>query len=120
MMRFSTLTRVLLCIALAAALPGCKTVGGWFGDGKEERIETLEVEQLYAEAKDALRAGHYGDAQRYYGRLIARFPFGPYNEQAQLELAYAQYKAGKPDDATSTIDRFIRTYPRHAHIDYAY
>ena len=120
MMRFSTLTRVLLCIALAAALPGCKTVGGWFGDGKEERIETLAVEQLYAEAKDALRAGHYGDAQRYYGRLIARFPFGPYNEQAQLELAYAQYKAGKPDDATSTIDRFIRTYPRHAHIDYAY
>jgi outer membrane protein assembly factor BamD len=67
-----------------------------------------------------MRDGHYGEAQRYFGRLVARFPYGAYNEQAQLEMAYAQYKSGKPDDATSTIDRFIRTYPRHAHIDYAY
>jgi outer membrane protein assembly factor BamD len=27
---------------------------------------------------------------------------------------------GKQEDATSSIDRFIRTYPRHPHIDYAY
>jgi outer membrane protein assembly factor BamD len=31
-----------------------------------------------------------------------------------------QYKLGKPDDATASIDRFIKTYPRHPHIDYAY
>src|SRR3546814_14771383 len=40
--------------------------------------------------------------------------------QAQLDLAYAQYKAGKPDDAVSTLNRFIRTFPTHKHIDYAY
>ena len=108
------------CVALALSLPGCKTVGGWFGGDKEERTETLEVEQLYAEAKESMREGDYSEAQRYYTRLIARFPFGPYSEQAQLELAYVQYKIGKPEDATSTIDRFIRTYPRHRHIDYAY
>jgi outer membrane protein assembly factor BamD len=120
MMRLSTLSRILLCVALVVALPGCKTVGGWFGKDKDEKTETLDVEQLYDEAKGSLRDGHYGEAQRYYTRLIARFPFGPYNEQAQLDLAYAQYKSGKPDDATATIDRFIRTYPRHRHIDYAY
>ena len=120
MMRLPNLFRFVLCVALVLALPGCKTVGGWFGGDKEERTETLEVEQLYTEAHDAMRKGHYGDAKRYFTRLIARFPFGPYNEQAQLELAYAEYKTGKPDEATSTIDRFIRTYPRHAHIDYAY
>jgi outer membrane protein assembly factor BamD len=120
MMRLSTLSRLLLCVALVVALPGCKTVGGWFGKDKDPKTETLAVEQLYDEAHDSLRGGHYGEAQRYYTRLIARFPFGPYNEQSQLDLAYAQYKSGKPDDATSTIDRFIRTYPRHAHIDYAY
>jgi outer membrane protein assembly factor BamD len=120
MMRLSTLSRLLLCVALVVALPGCKTVGGWFGKDKDPKTETLAVEQLYDEAHDSLRGGHYGEAQRYYTRLIARFPFGPYNEQSQLDLAYAQYKAGKPDDATATIDRFIRTYPRHAHIDYAY
>ncbi len=48
------------------------------------------------------------------------FPFGPYTEQSQINLAYAQYKTDKPDDAYSTINRFIKTYPTHKHIDYAY
>lgn len=121
MMRSTGLVRLSLFLVLALALPGCKTVGGWFGkDGKEAKTETLPVETLYAEALENLHDGDYGDAQRYYGRLIARFPFGPYSEQSQLELAYVQYKLGKPEDATSSIDRFIRTYPRHPHIDYAY
>jgi outer membrane protein assembly factor BamD len=120
MMRSSVVFRFALCVALVLALPGCKTVGGWFGGDKEDKTERLEVDQLYAEAKGQLRNGGYSTAAKYYTRLIARFPFGPYSEQAQLELAYAQYKLGKPDDATATIDRFIRTYPRHAHIDYAY
>src|SRR3546814_18083815 len=55
-----------------------------------------------------------------YQRLIARFPFGPETEQAQLDLAYAQYKAGKPDAAVSTLNRFIRTFMTHTHIEYAY
>ena len=120
MMRPSTLIRFTLCVVLALSLPGCKTVGGWFGGDREDRIEKLEVEQLYSEAKENLRDGDYSSANRMYTRLIARFPFGPYSEQSQLELTYVLYKQGKPDDATAAIDRFIRTFPRHPHIDYAY
>ena len=120
MMRASLIFRLALLATLAVALPGCKTVGGWFGGDKEEKTERLEVEQLYAEAHENMLQGDFSIAHKYFSRLIARFPFGPYNEQAQLELAYTQYKIGKPDDATSTIDRFIRTYPRHRHIAYAY
>jgi outer membrane protein assembly factor BamD len=47
-------------------------------------------------------------------------PYGPYTEQAMIETAYAQYKAGKHDDAVSSIDRFIRTYPTHRNIAYLY
>lgn len=120
MMRSPGFARLTLLLVLALALPGCKTVGGWFGKHTEEKTETLPVEQLYTEAKQNLSEGDYSDANRYYTRLIARFPFGPYAEQAQLEQAYALYKVGKPEDATAAIDRFIRTYPRHPHIDYAY
>ena len=47
-------------------------------------------------------------------------PPNPYTEQSQINLAYAQYKDNKPDDAYSTINRFIKTYPTHKHVDYAY
>jgi outer membrane protein assembly factor BamD len=120
MMRSTQFLRFSLLLAVALSLPGCKTVGGWFGKDKVEETERLGVEDLYRESHDLLRSGSYAKAERYYQRLVARFPFGPYTEQATLELAYAQYKNGKPEDATSTLDRFIRTYPRHAHIDYAY
>jgi outer membrane protein assembly factor BamD len=120
MMRPTGLLRLFLLLALAISLPGCKTVGHWFGHDKDAKTETLGVEALYADAKAAMHKSHYSQAQTYYTRLIARFPFGPYSEQAQLDLAFVQYKLGKPDDATSSIDRFIRTYPRHPHIDYAY
>jgi len=120
MIRLTGLMRFSLFLALALSLPGCKTVGGWFGADKEEKTESLAVEALYAEAKQQLERSNYNQAGRYYTRLIARFPFGPYSEQAQLEVAFVQYKMGKAEDATSSIDRFIRTYPRHPHIDYAY
>ena len=120
MIRLPGFARFTLVLALVFGLGGCKTIGGWFGGDKEAKSETLPVEQLYAESKDGLLNGDYNTSQKNYTRLIARFPYGPYSEQAQLELAYVTYKLGKPDDATSEIDRFIRTYPRHPHIDYAY
>lgn len=107
--------RILLLLLLLPILAGC----GWF-KSKKDTIETMPVEQLYEKSREMLDNGNYTRAETMYQRLIARFPFGPESEQAQLDLAYAQYKAGKPDDATSTLNRFIRTFPTHKHIDYAY
>lgn len=120
MIRFSAAFRFLLIVSLALGLSSCKTVGKWFGSSKEEKTETLPVEEMYSEGKEAMDNENYSKAQTYYQRLTSRFPFGSYSEQAQIELAYAQYKQGKREDASSTIDRFIRTYPTHPHIDYAY
>lgn len=115
MTRIAGFLRLALLLTLALAAAGC---GRFFK--KEEPLETLPVEAMYEEAKASLRSGNYSRAQQYYQRLVARFPYGPYAEQAQIELAYAQYKANKPEDATSTINRFIRTYPTHQHIDYVH
>lgn len=87
---------------------------------EKDRADTMPVEEIYDLAKRSLDRGNYARAEQEYKRLIARFPFGPYSEQAQLELAYAQYKMAKSDEALSTIERFIRTYPRHEKIAYAY
>jgi outer membrane protein assembly factor BamD len=112
-MRARSLLPRLLVPVLLALLAAC-------GDTRIDRIETLPVDELYAEAKQSLEASNYERAARYYKRLVARFPFGRYTEQAELELGFAQYKAGDAEEALSTTNRFIRQYPTHPHIDYAY
>ena len=120
MIRPSGLSRSFLCFALVVGLGGCKTLGHMFGHDKQPETETLPVESLYAEAKRDLHNENYGQARTEYQRLVARFPYGPYSEQSQLDLAYVLYKTGKPEDATSAVDKFIRTYPRQPNIAYAY
>ncbi len=113
------LTRILLIVFLLAFTAGCARVGGWFSK-REDPVETLPVAELYEIAKGALQVNNFSRAQRVYSRLIARFPFGPLTEQSQLELGYAQFKGGMHEEATSTVARFIRTYPAHPEIAYAY
>jgi outer membrane protein assembly factor BamD len=111
----SLLARTALLALLLASLAGC---GKWFQ--RDDPLETLPVEAMYAEGKDSLQGGNMGRAIRYYQRLIARFPYGPYTEQAQLELAYAQHRNNVPEEALATINRFIKTYPAHDKIAYAF
>jgi outer membrane protein assembly factor BamD len=113
-MRFSSVLK--LCLLLLVVL-----ASGCHRDAKKgEEVEVLPVDQMYTKAKTALDDGNFGKVIKYDERLIARFPFGAYTEQATLDLAYAQYKTGKPEDAYSTINRFIKTYPTHKHVDYAF
>jgi outer membrane protein assembly factor BamD len=105
--------RLLLLLTMIAALGAC----GW--GSRQAATEVLPVDEMFASAHESLQRGNYERAIRYYQRLIARFPFGLYTEQAQLELAYAQFRASKPDEAISTVDRFLKTYPTHAKADYA-
>lgn len=113
----SLLTLAFLAVLLGAG--GCSRFHGMFKH-KEAATETMSVEQLYAAGHKQVQMGNFNRAENYYKRLVARFPYGPYTEQAQIELIYAQYKAKKYDDATATANRFIRTYPAQPHVDYAY
>lgn len=122
-MMLSKPLRLLSIVLLITTLSACQTTKNLFGiDGKSKQseIETLDVEPLYALGKKAEENENYDKAERVYTRLVARFPYGERSEQAQIDLAYVQYKLSKPEEATSTISRFIKTYPTNAKIDYAY
>ena len=117
-MRVSCTLRVLprlVFLMLIVALAGCSVFSK-----KVDPLDTLPVDQLYERGKTSIDRGNYDVAARTFQRLTSRFPFGAYSEQSQLDLAYAQYKMNKPDDAYSTANRFIKTYPTHKHVDYAY
>ena len=122
-MMLSKPLRLLSIVLLVSALSACQTTKNLFGiDGKSKQseIETLDVEPLYALGKKAEENENYDKAERIYTRLVARFPYGERSEQAQIDLAYVQYKLSKSEEATSTISRFIKTYPTNPRIDYAY
>ena len=107
--------KILIMLVLVVTLGACSIFGS-----KRATDDNLAVDALYTKAHTSLENGDYAAATRSYSRLIARFPSGAYNEQAQLDMAYAQYKDNKPDDALSTVNRFIKTYPAQPHVDYAY
>ncbi|WP_254424393.1 outer membrane protein assembly factor BamD [Rhodanobacter sp. C05] len=108
--------KVLVVLALAVCMSACSM----FHHKKRDNVDTMPVEALYNKAHTSLENADYSASTKAYQRLIARFPSGPYNEQAQLDLAYSQYKDNQPDDALSTINSFIKTNPTNNHVDYAY
>ncbi|MBV5335621.1 outer membrane protein assembly factor BamD, partial [bacterium] len=76
--------------------------------------------KLYAEAASEMDSGGYKKAIELYEKLEARYPFGRYAMQAQLDVAYANYKAEEPEAAIAAADRFIKLYPQNPFVDYAY
>ncbi len=106
---------VIVALVVAFALSGC----GLLPEVKDETA-TWSAQRLYEEAHGALTAGNYTRAIKLYDTLESRFPYGRYAQQAILESAYANYRAGETATAVAACDRFIRTYPNHPNVDYAY
>ncbi|GGJ99697.1 outer membrane protein assembly factor BamD [Luteimonas terricola] len=120
MTRRTTLFRSALLLVLLAvfAASGCARMKNMFKD--EDANEGVAVETLYDRGHELMRSGNWNGAANIYRRLVAQYPYGPHTEQALMETAYAQYKMGRHDDAVSSIDRFIRTYPTHRNVAYMY
>lgn len=82
----------------------------------EERSE----QALYEAAAKQLKGDNFAQAILDLQSLESRYPFGPYAEQAQLELIYAYYRAFDFEASIETAERFIRLHPQHPNVDYAY
>lgn len=112
---FRSIGPVLMILAVASLGTGCKMF-----KKKGDPLQGAPAEQIYQEAHQAMARNNWSKAETTFKKLIAQYPYGPYTEQAQMETAYAQYKSGKLEDAVSTIDRYIRTYPTQRNIPYMY
>lgn len=107
--------RWLAAVVLALTLASC----GLLPEVQDETA-SWSADKLYSTAHDALVQGNYTRAVKLFEQLEARFPYGRYAQQAILESAYANYRAGETAAAIAAADRFIRTYPNHPNVDYAY
>jgi outer membrane protein assembly factor BamD len=101
-------------IALTGVLAGC----GMFGD-KVDAQKNWSAEQFYRAAKEEFDSGNYQAAIKLYESLEAKFPFGRFAQQAQIDVAYAYYKDGDTAQAIAACDRFLKLHPNHPNLDYA-
>lgn len=111
-------TRVGFLALMSLLLVAAMSVGGC---RKDRDIESeRSAEELYDRGKQALDASSWDAAIAAYRALQTRYPFGRHTEQSMLDLSYAYFKRGQREEALSLLDRFIRTYPAHPNVDYAY
>jgi outer membrane protein assembly factor BamD len=106
------LPRPALALALAGVLAGCSSL-------EEDKTANWTPERIYTEARDEVSAGGYDKAVPLFEKLEGRAAGTPLAQQAQLEKAYAQYKAGERADAIATLDRFMKLHPSSPAYDYA-
>lgn len=118
-LRPASIRLAALMVLVAVATTGCASLGKMFGRNKDDDA-SRPVGELYERGHASMVGGNWANAEINFRKLIAQYPYGPYTEQALMETAYAQYKSGKMDDAVSTIDRFIRTYPTQRNVPYMY
>ena len=107
MRKFSILAVLILLTALSAC-------------ASKDKHANMSEQDLYREAERYLKKENFDLATKDLQLLESRYPFGPYAEQAQMELIYSQFRSGQNDAAIAAADRFIRLHPQHPNVDYAY
>jgi outer membrane protein assembly factor BamD len=105
--------RICLLALLALSVAGCAS---W----RQAADAEPTAQELYEEAQTAGRRGEFQTAVERLEQLQARFPFGDYARQAQLDIIYMYFRAEEMDSAIVAADRYIRLYPRDPHVAYAY
>lgn len=109
----------LRSLAMAAIVALLTTGCNLLPEVKDE-TSGWSAERFYSSAHDEMLSGNYTRAVRLFETLEARYPYGRHAQQALLESAYANYRASETALAVAAADRFIRTYPQHGSVDYAY
>lgn len=109
----SRLSVVPLCAAASAlVLSACSTkpvdeTAGW------------SPNRIYSEATEERAAGNFEKSVTLLEKLEGRAAGTPLAQQAQLDKAYTQYKAGEQAQALATLDRFQKLHPTSQGMDYA-
>lgn len=103
---------LFIVLSLSIGLSGCSS--------DDQQPQDMTEKDIYALAQTNIKDDSFTLAVKNLQLLEARYPFGPYAEQAQLEIIYAHYRSHEPEAAVAAANRFIRLHPQHPNVDYAF
>ncbi len=86
---------------------------------KEKNLD-LQVLEAYEEGKKSLEAGDVLYAAKKFNEAEILFPQSEFAPKSALMAAYSYYTQDYYGDAIAELKRFIKIYPFHKDLDYAY
>ena len=116
-MKFIIIIRFVLIISLSFLLSSCVI----FGDPTEvDETTGLTDYEVLQKAENIQNAKDWPRAIKIYEIAEKRFPNSKLAPQFKLNLAYAYKEYYQESEAIAMLDKFIRSYPNHPALDYAY
>ncbi|HTH61727.1 MAG TPA: outer membrane protein assembly factor BamD [Paraburkholderia sp.] len=113
--RIGGVVRLAACGSALAVVAACHGL-----PEKTDETAAWSNNKLYTEAQDALSSKDWGKCAKYFEALQGRDPFGHFAQQAQINVAYCNWKDNENDAADQAISRFIKLHPDHPDVAYAY
>lgn len=110
----SKMWRAAPCVVLAGLL----LLGGC-GSKPRNESPNATADRLYKEARSDAEGGSYDRAIKTLERVEGLAAGTVLAQQAQLDIAYFQWRAGEREAALTAIDRYIKLNPSSSAFDYA-
>ena len=85
-----------------------------------EKSLDLQVLEAYQEGMNELENGDVLFAAKKFNEAEILFPQSKWAPRAALMAAYAYYSQDYYGDAIAELERFLKVYPKHKNLDYAY
>lgn len=91
------------------------------GGGREERaLDSYTAEEIYKQGEVVLEGGGKAkDAIRYFQEVERLYPYSEWSKRALIMTAFSQHKAKEYEEARSTAQRYLDTYPNDEDAPYA-
>jgi len=86
----------------------------------DDEFKDASADEIYRLAQESMSKKNWETALQQLRALEARYPYGVYSHQSQLDTIYIHYRNQQPELAVAAADRFIRLNPTHDSVDYAY
>lgn len=102
--------RYLLLAWLLLVLSGCASAPE----------DTDAAKDIYSRARGQMETGNYPRAIELLSELDSEFKYNKYAVQGRLELGFAYYRNGQPEEAIAAANRFIERHRDHNNVSYAF
>ena len=113
-------TKFLLFIVLSLFIFSCSKKEQINQSTIKEKNLQSQVLETFIEGKEALDGGDVLFAAKKFTEVQVMFPQSIWAPHSNLMAAYAYYSQDYYFDATQELEIFLRKYPKHTNVDYAY